>query len=68
MPAITKSEASVIMVDGSKGLKGCNTSSDVKADLSTSKDLSTLGSKGLGKGSSEMCIRFCRGIAILEYL
>ena len=68
MPAITKSEVSVIMVDGSKGLKGCKTSGDVKADLSTSKDLSALGSKGLGKGSSEICIRFCRGMAISEYL
>ena len=63
-----KSEASVITVDGSKGLKGRKTGGGVKADLSTSKDLSVLGGKGLGKGSSEICIRFCRGIMISEYL
>ena len=68
MPAIMKSEVSVITVNRSKGLKGCKTSGNVKADLSTSKDLSALGGKGLGKGSSDICIRLCRGIMILEYL
>ena len=68
MPAIAKSEALVITVDGSNGLKGHKTNGDVKANLSTLKDLSTLGGKGLGKGSSEMCIRSCRGITISEYL
>ena len=68
MPAIAKSEVSVITVDRSKGLKGHKASGDVQANLSTLKDPSTLGGKGLGKGLSEMCIRSCRGIAISEYL
>lgn len=49
-----KSEALVTKVDGSKGLKGQNTGGNVKADLSTSKDLSTSGGKGLGKKLVEL--------------